>query len=764
MLGNFSEDAQFILLKARDEMLALHHPYIGTEHLVLSILKNDCDMSSKLEDSYHLTYDNFREEIIHVIGVGKKKSQFFLHTPLLKKIMENAMLDARDNNNGEVTIGHLFFALLEEGEGIAIRIFIGMGIPVDDMYDDFGATLIKREKKKKKKLLLDDIGVDLVEKARIHGFDPVIGREHEIERLIEILCRRGKNNPILIGDAGVGKTAIVEALAHLISNGNVPHILQDKRIISLNMASIVSGTKYRGEFEERMQKLIKEVEDSGNIILFIDEIHTLVGAGGAEGAIDASNILKPALARGTIRVIGATTGFEYKKFIEEDKALDRRFQKIMIKEPNREETFHILEKLKGIYEGYHHVIVNDDILRAIVDLSDCYIFNRHNPDKVIDVLDEVCSMVSIREYDDDKKFSSLKRNLLEVQKKKNAFILDNDVKKAYLCLKEENSLKNEIHHLELSSNKRKKYVTLQDVAVIIHQKSGVPIYEIMKDDMTSFEMLEKGLKKKFIGQDEAIDMLVNASKKVRLGYSNHKVNSYLFVGKSGVGKTGIAKEYASLVVGKDNFIRLDMSEYSDSSSVSKFLGSNPGYVGYDDYNSVLSKLKDKPYSVILLDEVDKAHPSVLNLLYQMLDEGRIKDSRNQEICLHHSTIIMTSNLGFEDTKVGFDANYSLSSSLSERFSPSLVNRINHIIVFHSLTYDNVVAIVKNRLEILKNKYSDFRYSTSLIKDIALESQYEKYGARRIDKVIESKLENIIIDKILHHEELVIHHLKELEKA
>ena len=449
MLGNFNEEAQFILLKAKEEMLELNHPYIGTEHLVLSILKNKTNLTSRLED-YGLTYETFKNEIINIIGIGTKKTQFFLYTPLLKKIIENAMLDSKDNNNGEVTIEHLFSSLLEEGEGIAIRIFIGMDIDIDEMYDEFSSRLIKRPKKRKRKLLIDDLGTDLIEKAKNNKLDPVIDRDNEIKRLIEILCRRSKNNPLLIGEAGVGKTAIVEGLAKLIANGEVPLNLQNKRIISIDMATIVSGTKYRGEFEERMQKLIKEVIAEENIILFIDEIHTLVGAGGAEGAIDASNILKPYLARGELRCIGATTTNEYKKFIEPDKALERRFQKINIKEPNEEQTIHILKELSPLYESFHHVSIPSSIIQSIVELSNKYIYNRYQPDKSIDILDEVCATVSIKENKNQKEITKLKKELQKISKDKTALILDNNLESAYQYRKQESELTSKINKLELN--------------------------------------------------------------------------------------------------------------------------------------------------------------------------------------------------------------------------------------------------------------------------------------------------------------------------
>ena len=396
MLGNFNEEAQMVLNIAKKEMSLLNHPYIGTEHLMLSILNSKSNLCERLK-RYGLDYNIFKKEIIKIIGIGSKKSDLFLYTPLLKKVIENAIIDAQENNDGEVTIEHLFSSLLEEGEGIAIRIFIGLNLEIDDMYDEFSYKLIKKGKRnKKKKLLIEDLGVNLTELAKLGKLDPVVGREEETKRLLEVLCRRTKNNPILIGEAGVGKTAVVEEVSRMIVERRVPDILLNKKIISLDMASAVAGTKYRGEFEERMKKILKEIEDNSDIILFIDEIHTLVGAGGAEGAIDASNILKPALARGKIRCIGATTIKEYKKYIEKDGALDRRFQKIIVEEPDNIKTSDILKKLKPIYEKYHKVKIDDSIVEKIIELSNKYIYDRHQPDKAIDVLDEVCSKVSLR--------------------------------------------------------------------------------------------------------------------------------------------------------------------------------------------------------------------------------------------------------------------------------------------------------------------------------------------------------------------------------
>ena len=755
MLSYFNEEAQYILLKAKDEMSSLNHPYIGSEHLVLSILKNKSNLTTRL-NSYGLTYTRFKTEIINIIGTGSKNNPYTLYTPLLKKIIENSMLDAKDNNNGEVTPEHLFASLLESGEGIAIRIFIGMDIDVEHMYDEFSSKLIKKKHHHKKKLLVEDLGTNLTDIAKNNKLDPVEGRDNEIKRLIEILCRRRKNNPLLIGEAGVGKTSIVEELARLISEEKVPDALINKKIISLDIASLVAGTKYRGEFEERLQKIIKELEMDGDIILFLDEVHTIVGAGGAEGAIDASNILKPALARGTIKCIGATTTSEYKKTIAKDKALSRRFQPLKIEEPNELETINILNKLKPIYETYHHVEIPTNIIELIVKLSNKYIYNRYNPDKSIDILDEACSMVSITETKTSKTIKELNQELNKIIKNKNSLILDNEIEKAYNYRKKEVSITSKLNKLNLNTNTKRK-ITKEDIAKILHEKTSIPIYEILKDNNKNLKIMEKKLKENIIGQDKAISSLIYNTKKIHLGYTNNKVKSYLFVGPTGVGKTALAKYYAKALLGNNNLIRLDMSEYSDITSVNKIIGSSPGYIGYQDNHNILEEIKEKPTAIILLDEVDKAHPSVINLLYQMLDESCIKDSSNNKINLNNNTIIMTSNIGFEKTKVGFSHNTKeeINTSIEEKFSKALTNRIDNIIIFNKLEKKDITKIITNKLDYLKTKYPLFTYSESLINEIIEESNYKVYGARRIDKIIESILENQIIDNIINKTSLNI---------
>ena len=747
MISNFNEEAQEILNKAKLEMLELRHPYVGTEHLVLSLLHGKNEISEKLE-KYNLTYNSFKKQIIDIIGKGSKKSEFFLYTPLLKKVIENAIMDSKDNNNGEVTPNHLFSALLDVGEGIAIRIFIGMNLDLDDMYDEFTSKVYERNKKKEKNLLIDTLGIDLIEKAKLGQVDPVIGREEEISMMQEILCRRTKNNPLLIGAPGVGKTALVEQLANLIVEDSVPNKLKNKRIISLDMASAVAGTKYRGEFEERMKKLIEEIESHDEIILFIDEIHTLIGAGGAEGAIDASNILKPALARGKIKCIGATTTEEYKKHFEKDKALDRRFQIINIEEPSVEKTKEILLKLKPIYEEFHNVIIKDSIIDNILNLTEKYIYDRFRPDKQIDILDEVCSKVNIKgNYKNIKEENILK----EIQTKKESYIKEKNIKKAY-----EYKIKESLYKESLNNNITKNEVTINDIATVINKKTSIPVYEILKDNKKIIEEINNNLKHTIIGQDNAINELINITKRIKLGYKENKCISLLFSGPSGVGKTKLATTYAKLI-SKGKVIKLDMSEFSDTTSINKFLGSSAGYIGYDDNKYVLNTIKDNPTSVIIMDEIDKAHPKIINLLYQILDEGIIKDAKNNTINLSNNIIIMTTNKGTESKEIGFITNNNKNiKELKETFNIALLNRIDNIISFNNLNKQNITKIINNHISKLKNKYQEYELNISknIINELIEESEYLTYGARKIEKIIKNKLENIIIDEILDNKETI----------
>ena len=755
MFSNFTEEARNVIVKAKEEMQLLKHPYVGSEHLLLAILKTDNNVSNSLKD-HNITYQKIKEEIINIIGIGSKESNWFLYTPLLKRIFETAIINSKEANS-DVTIESLFNALLEEGEGVAIRIMLGMNINLEELYNEFSYN-IKPKRKKNKKLLIDEIGIDLNKKALNNELDPVIGREEEIKRLLEVLSRRCKNNPILIGEAGVGKTAIVEALSRMIVNGNVPISLKNKRIINLDMASCVAGTKYRGEFEERMNKIIKELEENDDIILFIDEIHTLVGAGGAEGAIDASNIFKPALARGKLRVIGATTTSEYKKFIEKDGALDRRFQKIEINTPDKEKTKEILLNLKEIYEKYHNVIINEAIIDTIVELSEKYIYDRYEPDKSIDILDEVCAKVSLKETKDIKKYNELKLEYNLINNKKKDSIIKNNFKLASIYKEQENKLLNDINNLELKLySKTKKEVSKKDVANVINIKTKIPVYELLNETKTTIKNIETKLKNNIIGQDKAIKEVLNNMKKIKLGFKEkNKCYSFMFIGGSGVGKTELSKLVGECLVGKNNIIKLDMSEYVEGYSVSKIVGSAPGYIGYNDNKNILEEIRNKPYSVLILDEIEKAHPSVINLFYQILDEGKIKDSVGRTIRFDNVTIIMTSNIGFEDIYVGFNNknNDIVTSKLKEYFNTSFINRIDSTIIFNELTEDNIRYLINKKITKLKNKYKSKNINLIINKQVINEiielSNYKEYGARKLDKIIKNNIETIIIDNVINN--------------
>ena len=760
MFGNFEEKARKVLVNAKKEMYELNHPYVSSEHLLLAILKGDNEISEKLKE-FDLDYNRFKEEVIKIIGKGSKHSEWFLYTPLLKRILENAVVDAKENNNGVVTVNHLFASLLDEGEGVAIRILIGMDIDIDELYSEFTDKIIN--KKSHKKLLIEEIGVDLNKKAMNGNLDPVTGRDEEIKRVLEILCRRCKNNPLLIGEAGVGKTAIVEELANMIVRGEVPLALRGKRIISLDMASSVAGTKYRGEFEERMNKILKEIEENDDIILFIDEIHTLVGAGGAEGAIDASNIFKPALARGKIRCIGATTTDEYKKYIEKDSALERRFQKVMIEAPSIDTVKSILMNLKEIYEGFHKVIIDEEIIDLIIHLSNKYIYNRNEPDRSIDILDEVSAKVSLKENKNLKEYGVYNKKLKEVIKNKKKAILDNDFDKASTFKNEEFKLMNKINNLELSLYKtHSRKVTKLDVAEVINMKTGIPIYEILNEKVKLIKQTEKILSKKIIGQDEALKEVAKVAKKIKLGF-NDKCFSFLFCGPSGVGKTLLARTFGENLVGNRNIIKLDMSEYKEAHSISKLIGSPPGYVGYDDNTNIFEEIRNKPYSVLILDEIEKAHTNIINLFLQILDEGKAKNSKGKVVRFDNVVIIMTSNVGFHEINVGFNNNMK-TSRLNDSFSIPFMNRVDKVICFNPLNEDDIYKIVRMQLKEFKDKYSEkinIKISKEAFNEIVSLSNYEEYGARKIAKIIKDKIETIVIDKIIDGEtEVYIKNLKQ----
>ena len=747
MTIRFSEEAQKILKKAKVEMQKLKHAFIGSEHLLLSILNDQNTISNKLKE-YNVNYDSFYKMLVEVVGIGTYVNNYFIYTPLLKRVLEEAIFEAKESNSKEVNLNTIFLAILDEGEGVAIRILYKLGVNIDKLYDELNNQ--GNIKSIPKKLTISECSIDFTKKARDLEFDPLIGRDKEVAELIEILCRRNKNNPLLIGEAGVGKTAIVEELANRIVNDSVPDQLKNMTVLSLSMASCVSGTKYRGEFEERITKIIKELENNKNVIVFIDEIHTLVGAGGAEGAIDASNILKPALARGNIKVIGATTINEYKDSFLKDKALSRRFQTIVVKENSLKETREILYKLKSIYEEYHDVSISDEVINSIVELTDRYIIDKRNPDKSIDILDTICTKVSLMKNNSVQKISELQQKLKEVKKEKNKLIISHHYNEAFVIRNDEMKLESKIDKISLKTKKKKrKAVTNKDVLSVILSKVNIPICEL-DSNIKGIKGLERYLKSKIIGQDDAIEKLLQVTKKIFLGFKNDLPYSFLFVGKSGVGKTMLVKEYSNYL--NIPLIKLDMSEYKESHTISKIIGSPPGYVGYNDYDNVLEKIKNNPYSIILLDEIEKACSDVINLFLQILDEGIITDSHGNMVNAKNTIIIMTSNLGSDKENIGF-TNINSSNEIREILSTPFVNRINQIIKFNTLNEENIHNIIQNQLKSIVKKYQKYKIKISInkkiIDDLVKESDFVLYGARKINKLIEDKIDNLVIDGILN---------------
>lgn len=743
MFQKFDDEAQKALIFAKKEMLELKHDYIGTEHVLLGVLNFD-NFVSKILKKYNISYDIFKNKLISTVGYGKKENNLFLYTPLLRRIMESCV-----NGKNSVSIDSLFNGIIDEGDGVAYRILLSLNVDIDKIYNEFTKNI--KRKTNDKKRLLDELGINLNKKATDNLIDPVIGRENEINRIIEILCRRTKNNPILIGNAGVGKTAIVEALAARIVSGNVPEILKNKKIISLDMASSVAGTKYRGEFEDRMKKILSELEENEDLIIFIDEIHTIMGAGGAEGAIDASNIFKPSLARGKMRCIGATTFDEYKKYIENDSALDRRFQKLEIKEPNKDTVKEILTKLKPLYEQHHHVSINDEMIDKIIYYTNKYINNRCEPDKSIDTLDEVCSKVSLKLTNKEKELLETKNKLYKVINSKNKYIISNEFNKAYKLKKEEDKLTSKINELELNKNINKKIVLEEDIIEVIKNKTNMPILEL---DNNNINVLIDKLNKKIIGQEKQVNDMILISKRMNTNIFNSI--SILLCGNTGVGKTYLAKEYSKLLAGI-NVIKLDMNEFKDSASLSKIVGALPGYVGYNETKTIFDDIKDKQNSVIILDEIENANKNVIKLFLNAIEEGKLRDSRGREINFKNRMIIMTTNIDIKENTLGFSNNKTNKiNKIKQILGTQLINNINKIIILNNLNKDNIKNIILNKIEEIKNKYNiKLEISDNVINEIIEKSEYEENGAKKINELINEYIEDKIFDEILNNNKNIV---------
>ena len=691
MYNNYSLEVKRIFKDAEKIAIDLNHPYIGTEHLLLSLINND-DKIKKILLKYDLTYDEFLDELLLVVGTSENKKCTCIYTPLLKRVIKTA---DEISKNKMMEPMHLLEAILEEGEGIAIRIIISMGIDIDKLYDE----IKKKHKKGNTKLELYNIGKDMSE---INSDDILVGREKELNLIIETLLRKNKNNPLLIGPAGVGKSAIIEELARKIKNGSVPNKLKDKKIVSLEMSSLVAGTKYRGEFEEKLNKVIKEIEENPEIILFIDEIHTMANAGGAEGAINASDILKPYLARGKVKIIGATTTNEYNKFIAKDKALSRRFEIIKINEPTIKETENILSKIRPSFEKHYNIKITEENIKNIVSLTDRYVLDRFNPDKSIDLLDSVCAMKEV-ESTKEKDISKLKDKLLNIVKKKENMVKKNNFDEALKYRSMEIKLQEKIDKEENTPNK----ITAKDIKELLERKNNIPFIE------NNFKDLENYLLDNIIGQNNVVREIINALKQKE----EDLPVSILLTGSTGVGKTKTVKEIAKYL--DIPLIRLDLSEYNESVSITRLIGASAGYVGYDDEN-IFEKVRMNPHSIILLDELEKAHPNVINLFLQILDEGYVTNSKGEKIDFKNTYIFMTSN-AMINQKIGFMKG---KSNYQDSFSKEFLARITAKINYNNITEE----MIKEYLD--KKGIEDY----SLVKDF----DYENQGFRGLDKYLKTK--------------------------
>ena len=707
----------------KKEMSELKHPYVGSEHLLLAILHNKDLMITKELLKIDLTYERFREELINIVGIGKKSNDMYLYTPLLKRVFNNVIM----NNKGEdrlIEVDDLFISLLDEGEGVANRILLGMNIDIDYLYEKFIKKFNFNKKSIKKKMLLEEFAVDM--NSRYKLYDPVIGRDNEVDRLIEILLRRTKNNPVLIGDAGVGKTAIVEEFVRRIEEGKVPKKLRNCRVFSLSLSSLIAGTKYRGEFEERINQVIEELVSDKDVIIFIDEIHTLVGAGGAEGAIDASNILKPYLARGDIQVIGATTKEEYKKFIESDKALDRRFQKINIDEMSIEQTKDVLFNIRDLYSKYHNVSISDEIIDNIIDLCDKYVHYGKFPDKAIDIFDEVCAKSSIIEDDNDKKIRMYNEELNKIRLKKNEFIVENNFKEASIYRKKELTLEKKYN--QLNFDEHAKDVLLDSLYEVVYGKTGIPVKRLLSFNKN--DIIDR-LNRVVIGQEDVINNMCDIVDKVSKSNNNVPL-SLLLVGKSGIGKTFLEKEYSKLFYNEKSIIKLDMSEYSDDSSISKILGVNAGYVGYKDLVSLCDKVRRNSYSVLFINNMEYASRKVLQLFSSILEDGYLIDSSNEKVDFRNTVLFFETNYGCEQSNIGFSTSNVDSLLIKDVIGEEMFSKFSGIFRFRDMNREDIIKIINSRGVL----------SPKLVDKIVEESNYKRVGARKIDYLVSIYKESV----------------------
>ena len=792
MMQRFTDDAQRVLSLAQEAALELGHDYVGTEHVLIGLTKVKNGVAAKALEELGLVTEDIFEAVEEHVGRGNKKATSIYMTPRVKHVLELAIQVANHMNHNYVGTEHILLGLLSDGSGVAVAILRAMNIRSNDVVEAIRSILGSNKgsnnggqegiNSNNDLGELSDFATDLNESAKQGKIDPVIGRDTEIQRVIQILSRRTKNNPVLIGEPGVGKTAIAEGLAQRIVTGNVPEILRNKRIISLSIGSMLAGAKYRGEFEERLKKAIDEVQQHDDMIIFIDEIHTLVGAGATEGAMDAANILKPALARGEFQVIGATTLDEYKKHIEKDAALERRFQPVQVGEPNEEDALEILKGLRDRYEAFHKAKITDEALTAAVSLSSRYITDRFLPDKAIDVVDEAASKVRMKVFSAAPDVKALEDRLNTVKKEKEAAVTSQDFEKAAKLRDEEQSLLKEIgdkKSIAKEKSDQKLIVTEEDIAAVVAQWTGIPVAKIAEEESATLLHLEEELHKRVVGQDEAVTAVAKAVRRARAGLKDPKrpIGSFLFLGPTGVGKTELARALASSLFGDESaMIRLDMSEYMEKHTVSRLVGAPPGYVGYEEGGQLTDAVRRKPYSVILLDEVEKAHADFFNILLQVLDDGRLTDSQGRTVDFRNTVIIMTSNLGAKalhknSPELGFlaakksdfnvdenkeiefkEAKKSVMDAVKRHFRPEFLNRIDEMIVFHPLTEEDLKEIVTILMSDVTKRLGErdlqLEITPEAMKLLVKEGSDFTMGARPLKRAIQRLIEDPVSDLIL----------------
>ena len=782
MFGRFTERAQKVLALAQEEAIRLGHNNIGTEHILLGLIREGEGIAAKALIALGLGLEKIQDEVESLIGRGQEQPMNIAYTPRAKKVIELSMDEARKLGHTYVGTEHILLGLIREGEGVAARVLNNLGINLskarqqvlhllgsNEAISSSGASVNNANTP-----TLDSLARDLTSFARESNLDPVIGRSKEIERVIQVLSRRTKSNPVLIGEPGVGKTAIAEGLAQKIISNETPETLRDKRVMTLDMGSVVAGTKYRGEFEDRLKKIMDEIRQAGNIILFIDELHTLIGAGGAEGAIDASNIFKPALARGELQCIGATTLDEYRKYIEKDAALERRFQPITIDQPSPQEAIQILRGLRDRYEAHHRVKITDEAIEQAVYLSDRYISDRFLPDKAIDLIDEAGSKVRLHSYTVPPDLKKMEAHLEDVRKEKDAAVQSQEFEKAASLRDAEQKIRQE---LDITKNEWKEKqgrtdseVTAEDIAQIVANWTGIPVNKLKEGETERLLNLENILHQRVIGQDEAVKSVSRAVRRARAGLKDPKrpMGSFIFLGPTGVGKTELARALAEAMFGDENaVIRIDMSEYMEKHSTARLVGAPPGYVGYEEGGQLTEKVRRKPYSVVLLDEIEKAHPEMFNILLQVLEDGRLTDSKGRVIDFRNTLIILTSNVGAEsikrNSKLGFTAamdagaNYDnmkvkVMDELKKTFRPEFLNRIDDIIVFHSLEKSHIHEIVHLMSEQLRTRLREYDISFELTEKakafLVKEGFDSAYGARPLRRAIQKHIEDRLSEQLL----------------